>query len=86
MEGSPSPLSSQRCKARTSPPSSQKYDTIPKRENMFLCGQAADQLFAHAFCCDFLILFSFFFLPVLPDFVPAFFFFPYFFFFFFLIK
>lgn len=88
MEGSPSPLSSQRCKARTSPPSSQKYDTIPKRENMFLCGQAADQLFAHAFCCDFLILFSFFFLffcqhsqnlSLLFFFFPSFFFFSFFF-------
>lgn len=34
----------QRYNARTSPPSSQKYDTILKRENMFLCGQTAESV------------------------------------------
>lgn len=45
-EENPKKLHLQWYKARTSPPSSQKYDTILKRENMFLCGQTADQLFA----------------------------------------
>lgn len=57
-EGSPSRLHVQRYKARTSPPSSQNYDTILKRENMFFCGQTADQLFAHVFCCDLFYFFN----------------------------
>lgn len=58
--GNPNKLHLQWYKARTSPPSSQKYDTILKRENMFLCGQTADQLFAHVFHCCVLVFFFFF--------------------------
>lgn len=73
-QGNPNELLLQWYKARTSPPSSQKYDTILKRENMFLCGQTAESVVCTCLSvCYFLNQYSQFFALDFCLFFPSFF-------------